>query len=246
MQYAGDAPHVVVVDETEQVLALVERPVFGAKLPLQAVDDFKEVHGVERRVEALVAFVIRTAMEHVGVDPLVVVAVECLAEQEEVDADFLCLAAQAAEEVLFEAVGHVETQTVNAELFDPEVYAVQEVVDHGGVAEIQLDQGVMPLPTLVPETVVVGGVAVEVNQEPVAVGRIPFPGAHVAERPKIPPDVVEYGVDDDLDSGGVTLLDKRAEVGVGAQAVVDTPIVAGIVAVGIAQEYRGQIQRVDA
>ena len=76
LQDGGGTGYVMVVGKAEQVLALVQRPLLRAVLPLEGVDDLKQVHGVQRGVQPFIALVVGAGMEHLAVDPLVIVAVE--------------------------------------------------------------------------------------------------------------------------------------------------------------------------
>lgn len=84
MQDAGDALHVVVVQEAEEVLPLVQGPGLWTELPGQAVANLKEIHGVEAGVQALIAFVVGDAVAHVRIHPPVVVPVEGLAQEDKI------------------------------------------------------------------------------------------------------------------------------------------------------------------
>ena len=233
-QNAGRPGDVVVVAEAQKVFALIEGPVLRAELALEAVDDLKEVHGVETGVEPLVALVVGAAVEHLVVDPLVVVPVEGLTHQEKFRFQAVGEGAQALDKIFVQAVGHVQAQPIDVKLLRPEAHAVQQVVHHLGVAQVELHQLEVALPALVPEAVVVVGVAVKADMEPVLVGGIPLFLLHVPEGPKTPAHMVEHPVQHHPDAVVVEGAAHLGKVLVGAQAAVHLAVVPGVVAVAVA------------
>ena len=85
-QDGGDAGDIVVVHKVQQVLAAVQRPVFRAELTQQGVGDLKEVEAVHRGVQTLVALIVGAGVQHLVADKLVIIAVQQLADEEEVAA----------------------------------------------------------------------------------------------------------------------------------------------------------------
>ena len=245
LQYRRRAGDVVIVAEAQEVAALVERPGFGAELALEAVDYLEEVHTVQAGVQALVALVVRDAVEHLVVHPAVIVAVQRLAQEEKVT-QAVAETAQAAQEVEVQAVGNVEPQAVYAELLAPELHGVQYVVHDGGVFEVQLHELVVALPALVPEAVVIAAVAAEVYVEPVLIGRVPLPLLHVAEGPEATAHVVENAVEDDADAVFAQLGADGFEVLVRAEAAVHAAVVPRVVAVAVALEDGAEVHGVRA
>ena len=102
---SSDTGYVVVVNERVEMFATVKAPVFTAELTLNGVRDFKHIHIVETRKQSLVTFVIRYGIEHFGVHPSVIVAVERFDEQEEIIRKPLAVTVQCFQEILVEAVG---------------------------------------------------------------------------------------------------------------------------------------------
>ena len=146
---------------------------------------------------------------------------EQFAQQEELRVEPLADVVQIFEEVEIEAVGHIQPQTVNAELLSPLPYAVEDVIGHRGVAQVELYEIVMPLPALIPEAVVVIGVAVEVYVEPILVGGVPALLENVLERPESASHMIEYAVQHDLYARLVQSFADLLEILVGAEAAVD-------------------------
>ena len=244
LQDGGGTGYVMVVGKAEQVLALVQRPLLRAVLPLEGVDDLKQVHGVQRGVQPFIALVVGAGMEHLAVDPLVIVAVEGFAHQEELRLEAVAEGAQAAQKVLVQAVGHVQPQPVDAELVHPELHAVQQVVHHCRVAQVELHQFKVALPALVPEAVVVVGIAVEADVEPVLIGGVPLLFLYVPEGPEASAHMVEHPVQHHFDAMAVEGLADLGEVRVGAQSAVNFAIIPGVVAVAVALKDGGEVQRV--
>ena len=134
VQAAGDPLHIVVVQEAEQMLALVEGPVLRPELPGQAVADLKEIHGVEAGPEALVALVVGDRVAGVVVHPPVVVPVEGLPQEDKIGLHLVGELSQLGEIVRTQAVGHVQPQAVDVELLHPGADGVEPVQPGGGRA----------------------------------------------------------------------------------------------------------------
>ena len=194
------------------------------------------VAGVEAGIQPLVALIVGHAVAGVVVHPAVVVAVQGLAHQHKIGLQAVGQAAQLGQKAKVQAVGHVQAQAVDVIVPHPVAHGVEQVIFHVRMLQIQLDQFIAALPRLVPEAVVVVGVAVKADVEPVLVGAVPALFLHIAERPKAAPHVVEHAVQQHADArrmqGGADLL----QVVVGAQAAIDLVVIAGVVAVGVALE----------
>ena len=112
----------------------------------------------------------------------------------------LAQAAQLAQKAQVQAVGHVEAQAVDVVVPHPVAHSVEQIIFHVRMLQIQLDQLVAALPSLVPEAVVVVGVAVKADVEPILVGAVPLFLLHVLERPKAAAHVVEHAVQQHADA----------------------------------------------
>ena len=164
-----------------------------------------------------------------------------LPQQEEALVPLPHVAVQAAHKVLVQQVGHVQPQAVDGELLHPAAHAVQQVVHHRGILQVQLHQLVVALPALVPEAVVIAAVASKVDVEPVLIGGgLPF-FLHVLEGPEAPAHMVEHAVQHHPDARPVQGLADLFKFLVGAQAAVDFCIVPGVIAVGVRLKHRGEI-----
>ena len=73
-------------------------------------------------------------------------------------------------------------------------HRLQQMLHHGRVLQVQLYQLVVALPALVPKAVVILGIAVKIQMEPVLIRAVPFFLLHVPERPKAPPHMIENPV----------------------------------------------------
>ena len=102
---------------------------------------------------------------------------------------------------------------------------------HLRVGQIELDQVVVTVPTLVGERVPVWAASAKVEVEPVAV-RGGFAAAqHVPKRPKVAPDMVKHAVQHEADT---VLPRRRGKVSkrvMGAQAAVNCKIIRRVVPV---------------
>ena len=217
---------------------LVHGPGLGSKLAGQRVADFKEIHGVEAGPQPLVTLVVGHRVAHVRGHPLLVVPVEGLTHEGEVRLQGGGKLPQAAQVVLGQAVGHVQAQSVNVKLVHPAADGLKLVLHHRRVVQVQLHQLPVALPVGVPEAVVVVGVAVEVDAEPVLIGAVPPLFLHVPEGPEPTAHVVEHPVQHHPDTGLMEGVTHLGEVLVGAQAAVQLEIIPGIIAVAVAFKQR--------
>ncbi len=154
-----------------------------------------------------------------------------LADEEKVLFKAVGKRAQALEEVEIKAVGNIQANTIYAKFFDPTLNGVQNMVGDRGIAQVKLDEVVMTLPALVPQTVVVVAVAVEIDVEPILIGRVPALFDNVAELREAPADVVENAVEHDLYSLLMQCVADFFEVIIRAESAVDLRVIAGVVAV---------------
>lgn len=99
---------------------------------------------------------------------------------------------QGFHELTVEQVCDVQTQAVDVELFDPAADAGKDVIHDRGISEVELDQFVMPLPALVPEAVMILGIPVKAQVEPVPVWTVPFFLLYLLKRPEAPSHMVEH------------------------------------------------------
>ena len=154
--------------------------------------------------------------------------------------------AQLAQEIQIQAVGHVQPQAVDAELLHPAPDGGEDMLHHRRVAQVQLDQVVVAFPALVPEAIVLVGVAAEVDMEPVLVGAGLPVAAHILKGPEAPAHVVEHPVQQHPQPCLMERLTHRRQILIGAQAAVQGGVIPGVIAVGVALEHRIQQHRIAA
>ena len=226
--------------------AAIERPIFGAELPGQAVADLEEVHGVQGGIEALIALVVGGGVTHLRAHPALVVAVDGLADEDKFRLEAVGKAAQLLEVPVGQAVGHIQPQTVDTVVLHPAADGVKLVLHHRGIGEVQLHQLLVALPGLVPQAVVMAVVAAEVDVEPVLIGAVPALLQHILEGPEATAHMVEHGVEQDADSLGVERVTDGFQILVGTQAAIHLPIVPGVVAMAVTLEKRVEQHRIGA
>jgi hypothetical protein len=238
-QFVGQALHIVVIREVIEPGIVAE----ALQTP-HGMGDFEIVVVVVAAPQTLMQFVVGDRVEHLGVGPAAVVAMDDLAHQPELRLHLVGNAAQAPHEVEVQHVGSVQTDAVNIELIHPEADGVEVVVLHLGVALVQLDQQVEAAPVAVREAVVVLVVAPEIHvAEPVAVAGVLTVLLQLLEREEIAAHMVEHAVHDDLLAPLMAGGDKLLEFLIGAETPVYQPVVDGVIAVGTALEQRADIDR---
>ena len=107
------------------------------------------------------------------------------------------------------------------------------MVYDGVISKVEFDKVEAAFPALVPEAVIVIGIAVKGNVEPVFIRRVPFLFLYIVESPKASADVVENAVEDDADAGFVKCRDDFLKVSVRAETAVDKAVVSGVIAVRV-------------
>ena len=163
---------------------------------------------------------------------------ERLADQHKVGLELTGKGVQVTHKVAVEHVGDVQAQAVHAKDLGPAAHGLEQVIDHGGVLQVELHELKMAFPALVPKAVAVARVAVKANVEPILVGRVPLTLLHIAEGPKATADMVEDGVEHHADAVGMQCLAHGGKVGIPTQATVDVAQAARVVAMTIGLERR--------
>ena len=74
----------MVIYKGQQVLAPVQCPVLRSELSEQRMHDFKQVHGIKAAVQALIAFIIGSRMQHIIAHKSLIITMQHLAYQEEI------------------------------------------------------------------------------------------------------------------------------------------------------------------
>ena len=158
LQDAGDAGHIVIVHKVQQVLPLVQRPLLRTELPFQRMHDLKEIVRIEAGIQPFITFIIRGAVQHLFVDPAVVIPVQQFSDQKEIRLELPAERMQQLQEGRRQTVGDIQAQSVDVILLDPFPDAVKQIGNDGRVLQVQLHQIVMSFPAFIPETVVLVGI----------------------------------------------------------------------------------------
>ena len=162
-----------------------------------------------------------------------VVAAQDLADQIEVLLQGVRIAPEPSYEVSVKTVGDVQPQSVYVKIVNPEPDRVENMRDDFLISEIELYQVVIAFPALVPETVVVRGISVEADIEPVLVRRFPSPMQNILKLRETAADMIEHAVQDHADPRCVKVFADLLEILVGAQSAVDLLVVPRVIAVRI-------------
>ena len=120
LENCGNTADVVVIEEAIEIFSAVKTPVFAAELAVYGMCDLKHIQVVEARIQALVALIIRYTVEHFGVHPAVIVAVERFAHQPEIFFFLRSSPAHLLHEIEGQAVRAVQADSVDVKLLDPE------------------------------------------------------------------------------------------------------------------------------
>ena len=241
-----DPRHVVVIHKTHEMKTSKPAPVLRPELLDQGVDDLEHIHAVKAAEESLIAGIVRAGMAHLSIDPHLIVAVQKLAQKQELRLQSGSKAAKFLQEFPVEAVCHVKAQSVDIEILDPVADLIEDVIYHGIVPEIELHQIEAAFPAFVPEAVVIVRVAVKRDMEPVLIRRIPLLFLHIVKSPEASSDVVENTVEYHTDTCFVKCPDDFLKIFIRAEAAVDQAVVSGVIAMCVRLEHRREINGVDA
>ena len=185
-------------------------------------------------------------MQHAVSEERGAVAAHDFADQKEIRLERIAERAQTANEIAIQGIGNVQAQAVNVKFLYPAANAVKNVLDDFFVAQIQLHQFVMTFPAFVPKSVVVIGVSVKADVEPIFVRRIPLLFLYVLECPEAAADMVEHTVQHNAHAFFVQLAADFGKIFVGAEAAVDFSKISGIIAVAVRFKNRGKVHGVAA
>ena len=161
-----------------------------------------------------------------------------LADQHKVGLKLTGKGVQAAHKVAVEHIGNVQAQAVDAKDLGPTTHGLEQVIDHGGVLQVELHELKMAFPALIPKAIAVARVTVKADMKPVFVRRVPLSLLNIAEGPKAAADVVEDGVEYHADAVGMQRLAYGGKIGIPTQAAIDMAQAARIVAVAVGFERR--------
>ena len=202
--------------------------------------DFKEIHAVKAGIDALVAFIIGTAVQHFVIDDQVIVAKEHFSNQGKSWFELFAECAETSHKVVVQAVSNIEAQSVNAEFFNPESDTIQQVICDCRILQIQLNQLEMAFPALIPKAIVITAVAVKINEKPVLVRRFPFLFLYILKCPKTAAYMVEDPIQHDFDIMGVQRFTYVFKIFIRAEAAVYFFKIPGIISVIIG--FKNRIQ----
>ena len=99
------------------------------------------------------------------------------------------------EKVHVNTVSRVKAQTVDPEFVDPHAHRAKQMAHNVRIAQVELDQIVMPLPAFVPERIAGRGIAAKVQvMEPAAIFRLLLVFLNILEGPEFPAYMVKNPV----------------------------------------------------
>ena len=68
-----------------------------------------------------------------------------------------------SDKIVIQTICHVQSQTVDVKFLDPAFHALHNMIFHSIIAEIELYKVIITFPAFIPETIVVIGIATEIN-----------------------------------------------------------------------------------
>ena len=226
-EFGMDAFHVVVVHKA------VERPAIDPVLheAVERVGNLKIVMVIVAAVEGFVQGIVRHGVQHLRIDPALVLPVNDLAHQPELRFHGVREASQCPHEIEIQNIRRVQTQSVDVELCYPEAYRLQVVIDHLGVSEVELCQQIIAAPVVVGKAVVVLVVVPEVDVAvPVSVWRLLLFFLQVTEGEEVTSAVVEHRVQNHPDAAVMAVPDKGFQILIAAEPPIQPPVVCGVIA----------------
>ncbi len=200
--------------------------------------DLEHIHAVKAGEQPFITFIVGRRMQHLVVDHLVIIPVQHLAQQIELRFQPFRKCPQPPYKIMIQTISHIQTQAVDIELLYPAFYTVQNMINHIFMAQVDLHQIVISFPALIPEAVVVVGIAAQIDIKPAQVRRILPVLQHILKCPESPADMIEHTVQHHLDAVLVQVVTYFPEILIGTQPAVDGVIIPRIIPVGIRLEHR--------
>ena len=105
------------------------------------------------RPQTLITFIVSNAVQHFGVSPAVIVAVDYLTHEPEIALFALTEVSYPLEEVEVDAISRIKAYTIDTERFDPVIHSIYKMIANTYVAKIELNEIIVTVPALVPEWV---------------------------------------------------------------------------------------------
>ena len=249
VQVGRDARHVVVTQKVDEL-----QPLEQVVLASQGVVEVLVVVLVEGVPGGVRHLVVGARVQAIVTHPVVVVAVDHLAHQQAVLAHRIRHPAELAPEVWLDLVRDVEAPSVDANLLQPKLGHVEDVVSNRGLRQVQPRKHGVPLPAVVREarpgpSVAPTLVVPSSHAHVVPVGELRVRRAvlhQILKRKVSLPRVVEDAVQHNLDVDLVQLLHDLLEQLDVAETPVDLEVIERVVAVRARLEERREVHRVDA
>ena len=249
VQVGRDARHIVVTQKVDEL-----QPLEQVVLASQGVVEVLVIVLVEGVPGGVRHLVVGARVQAIVTHPVVVVAVDHLAHQQAVLAHRIRHPAELAPEVRLDLVRHVEAPPVDANLLQPKLGHVEDVVSNRGLRQVQPRKHGVPLPAVVREARPGLGVAPPLvipsshaHVVPVGELRVGRAVLHQILKRKVSfPRVVEDAVQHNLDVDVVQLLHDLLEQLDVAETPVDLEVIERVVAVRARLEERREVHRVDA
>ena len=113
------------------------------------------------------------------------------------------------------------------------------------ISEIEFYQIIVSFPALIPQAVVIIGIAVKADMEPVFIGRVLPVFDHILKLQKAAADMIEYTVKNDTDPVLVELFADVTEILVRPQADIDLLIISGVISMCVGFKQRAEIDCVN-
>ena len=208
--------------------------------------DLEQIHAVEAGIQSLIAFIVGAGMQHLIVHQRLIVAMQDLSHQEKVLLQPVAEAAEPAHKVMIQQIGNIQTQTVDIEVLHPETDAFQNVIHNLFIFQIQLHQVIISLPALIPQAVIIVGIAAQIDMEPVQIRRILPVLQHVLEGPEASSHMVEHPVQNHADSRLMQTVAHLCKIPVASQPAVNFSEISCIITVSIGFKHRRKVNRVRA
>ena len=229
-QRAGKTIHIVVIHKVIQVDALINPTV--AELPIDGIVDFKIVLVVVRRINALIAFIVRDRIQHFRICPTLIVAVDDFTHQPEIRFLALAEAANPLEEVKVHAICCIKPNPVNLEFVHPVANRFNQVVTYMPVLQVQLDQIIIAIPTFIPEWVTIWTRTAKVQTcKPIAIRGSLSLFLHIPECPEISADMIEYAVQNDPNAVLVQHFTDVLEHFIRSESAVNLAVISRVITV---------------
>ena len=134
---------------------------------------------------------------------------------------------------MVETICHIQTQSIDIEFLNPSFYAVQNMINHILVSQIQLHQIVIAFPAFIPQSVIIIGITTKINMKPAKIRGILSVLKYILKSPEASAHMIEHTIQNNSDTIVMQVFTYFLKILIGSQTTIYGVIISGIVTMRI-------------